>query len=35
MVFPFAPLLALLVRHRRGSEAGGQLVLLGGIVVVL
>jgi hypothetical protein len=34
-VIPFAPLLALLVRLRRGSEAGGRLTLVGGAMVVL
>jgi ABC-type Na+ efflux pump permease subunit len=35
MVIPFAPLLALLVRLRRGGEAGGRLTFAGGAMVVL
>jgi hypothetical protein len=32
---PFAPLLAFPVRHPRGGEAGGRVVLVRGAVVVL
>jgi ABC-type Na+ efflux pump permease subunit len=35
MVIPFAPLLALLVRLRRGGVAGSRLTLAGGTMVVL